>query len=117
MGVSKDTPAIKFDSLKDRFDLIPAKPLRDLAWLYTKGSVKYLDRNWEKGMKWSRVYASTMRHLNKFWQGYNLDGETRVKHVIAAAWGCFALAEYIDTHRELDDRPRRIKRRRHHGKV
>lgn len=96
---------VKFDADKPRFDLIPAMPLTELAKLYGVGAKKYADRNWEKGMAWSRLFAATQRHLWAFWNGEDMDQETRVSHLTNAVFGCFALREYMRTHPELDDRP------------
>lgn len=96
--------AIKADDGKARYDLIPGGPLEDLAQVYTMGAKKYADRNWEKGLSWSRVFAAIMRHLWAFWRGEDRDKESGLPHVIHAAWGCFAIAEYMKTKRELDDR-------------
>ena len=96
---------VKFDSGKPRFDLIPPGPLRQIAEIYSYGAEKYEDRNWEKGMQWSRVYGATQRHLNAFWGGQNNDEESALSHLAHAAFGMLALMEYIRTHPKLDDRP------------
>jgi hypothetical protein len=89
----------------ERFDLIPAGPLRDLARHYGVGSRKYADRNWERGYEWSKSFAALQRHIWAFWGGEDIDEETGSRHVIAAAWHCFLLSEFATTHPELDDRP------------
>lgn len=89
-----------------RFDLIPAGPLWELAEHNGKGARKYADRNWERGYKWSLSYAALQRHLNQFWGGEDIDQETGSKHLVSAAWHCLALAEFMRTHPELDDRPK-----------
>jgi len=96
---------IKDDTAKLRFDLIPAQVLEDLARVYTVGAEKYADRNWEKGISWGRVFAAIMRHLWAFWKGEDNDPEDGLPHTIHAAWGCFALTEYMRTCRRQDDRP------------
>ena len=96
---------VKYDGGKPRFDLIPAVPLETLAKVYTMGAEKYADRNWEKGMAYSRLYAASMRHLNKFWTGEDLDLESGLPHLAHAAWGLLALLEFGSTHPEQDDRP------------
>ena len=65
----------KNDFGKERFDLIPPQPLFELANLYAIGARKYEDRNWEKGLKWGRVFAAMMRHAWKFWGGEFYDRE------------------------------------------
>lgn len=88
-----------------RFDLVPVGPLTELAKHYGRGAQKYADRNWEKGYEWSKNYAAAQRHLTAFWAGEDIDAETGTPHVIAAAWHCFALAEFMQVHKEFDDRP------------
>lgn len=100
------TDARKDDQDKIRFDLIPPGPLQDLAAIYTMGAKKYADRNWEKGLSWGRVFGAVMRHLWAFWKGEDNDPESGLPHLAHAAWGCFALLEYRQTHPEMDDRSR-----------
>lgn len=97
--------AKKYDSGKERFDLIPAAPMIELARVYTYGASKYDDRNWEIGLSWGRVFAACQRHLWRFWLGEDVDVESGLSHLAHAAWCCLALIEYRDTHPELDDRP------------
>ena len=97
--------ARKDDTNKARFDLIPPRPLYQLADIYTYGAQKYADRNWEKGMKWGRIFGAVMRHLWSFWMGENNDKESGQPHLAHAAWGCLTLLEYTNTHPEMDDRP------------
>lgn len=99
------TVAAKYDDDKAMFDLIPGGPLSQLAEVYTMGAKKYAPRNWEKGLKWGRVYAAIMRHLWAYWMGEDTDKESGKSHLAHAAWGCFSLMEYAKTHPELDDRP------------
>lgn len=87
-----------------RFDLIPTGPLWQLAECYGRGATKYEPRNYERGYLWSLSYAAAQRHLNQFWAGEDIDPETGTSHVIAAAWHCFALALFMVTHPEKDDR-------------
>lgn len=106
MDSNSGKPGYKLDSDKPRFDLIPAEPMLELAKLYAMGAKKYADRNWEKGMDWSRVYRAVQTHLWQFWSGVDMDEETGLAHVTHAAFGCLALREYMSTHRELDNRPK-----------
>lgn len=65
----------KNDQGKLRFDLLPPMPLEELVFVYTLGSRKYADRNWEGGIKWGRVFAAMMRHSWAFWRGETFDRE------------------------------------------
>jgi hypothetical protein len=95
----------KDDDGKLRFDLVPIRALEEVVAVYNYGARKYADRNWEKGMKWSRVWAAVQRHLCSFWAGENLDPESGLHHLAHAAWGCLALLEYARIHPTGDDRP------------
>jgi hypothetical protein len=60
----------------------------------TKGAQKYAPRNWEKGMKWSKVLGPLLRHVIKFVAGERYDKETGCHHLTMAAWNCLALMSY-----------------------
>jgi len=94
----------KNDSGKLRYDLIPSGPLAKLAEVYTIGAKKYDDRNWEKGIKWGRIFGAMMRHAWAYWCGESLDPVDGQHHLASVAWCAFALIEYERTHPELDDR-------------
>ena len=94
----------KNDKGKLRYDLIPWRPMIELARAYTAGVEKYDDRNWEKGMAWSRYVGAGFRHFWKWIAGETRDPENDVHHLAAACFCLFALMEYETTHPELDDR-------------
>lgn len=96
---------VKYDDDKLRYDLIPVVPLAELARVYTTGAKKYAPRNWEKGMRWGRLFASCQRHLNAFWLGETWDPESGCHHLSAAVFACFALMEYQYRGIGNDDRP------------
>ena len=94
----------KDDTGKARFDLIPVRPLRALADVYTIGARKYSDRNWERGIAWGRVFAALCRHAFAWWGGEQTDPVDGQHHLASVAWCALALIEYETTHPELDDR-------------
>jgi len=100
----KSFAGVKHDEGKARFDLIPPEPLWELARLYTKGAEKYGDRNWEKGMRWGKVFAAMMRHAWKWWQGEEYDPEDGQHHLVSVAWCAFALYTYYVRGVGEDDR-------------
>lgn len=85
---------LRYDEGKLRFDLVPPRPYVELVKVYTMGATKYIPRNWEKGMKWSRVIAAMFRHIYKFLLGEVYDKESGLHHMAHVAFGCFALMEY-----------------------
>jgi len=91
---------------KGRYDLLPAHAVHRLAKHFENGSVKYGDRNWEKGQPLSRYLDSALRHAFAF-----SSGKRDEDHAIAAVWNLMCLVE--TQHRiatgtlpkELDDLP------------
>ena len=63
---SKNESGVKYDAGKARLDLIPPHALLELGNVYLYGAVLYEDRNWEKGMSWSRILGAGLRHIFKF---------------------------------------------------
>ena len=98
------TEGRKDDSGKLRFDLIPPRALEELARVYSIGAAKYEDRNWEKGIKWGRVFAAMMRHGWAWWRGETHDPVDGQHHLSSVAWCAFALMEFERIHPEMDDR-------------
>ncbi|MBN0040221.1 DUF4406 domain-containing protein [Cellulosimicrobium cellulans] len=97
-------------SKPERYDLIPALPLRQLARLYGKGSEKYEDRNWERGFDWSLSFAALNRHLWQWWDGRDgtdVDDETGLSHMASVAWHAFTLLhfEHYARYAGFDNRP------------
>lgn len=93
------------------FDQIPPQQLWRLAEHYGKGAQKYSPDNYRFGYDWRASYAALQRHLNQFWMGEDIDPETGSMHLIAAAWHCFTLAEFIDTHPQYDSRLKSVDQR------
>lgn len=87
------------------FDFMPARAMQELARVYTIGAAKYADRNWERGIAWSRVFAALQRHAWAWRAGEQCDPVDGQYHLASVAWCALALIEYERTHPELDDRP------------
>jgi len=96
--------AIKYDSGKTRFDLLPWWPIEEVAKIYTFGTKKYEEHNWWKGLKWSRLIGALFRHLFKWLRGESYDKETGYHHLAHVVWQCFALMEYERNGLGEDDR-------------
>lgn len=79
---------------KGRPDLISPFAETRLAKWYELGSKKYGDRNWEKGMPFTRYTAAMQRHLIA-WK----KGDESEDHLSAIAWNAFAIMH----HQELGE--------------
>lgn len=86
---------------KGRYDLITPFGIMRLAKWYELGSKKYEDRNWEKGMPFSRYIDSAKRHIDKY-----IMGMTDEDHLAAAVWNLLAIIHHEELGQtEFDDMP------------
>lgn len=99
-----DGKGLRYNAGKLRYDLLPPDGLAELVRVYTKGAEKYAPRNWERGMAWSKCFASMMRHCWAFWRGEDYDAETGCHHMAMAAWNAMALCVYSLRQIGEDDR-------------
>jgi hypothetical protein len=97
---------IKHDKGKPRLDLMSGPALFELGKVFEIGSRKYGDRNWEKGLKWGRVFAALMRHAWRFWMGEQYDTEDGQHHLASVMWCAMVLLHYDlhDRYKQDDDR-------------
>lgn len=79
----------KKDNGKCRLELLPIDALEEVGWVMTFGAEKYGDRNWEKGMKYSRLFSALLRHSFAWFFGEDRDPESGLLHL--AHCGCCVL--------------------------
>ena len=113
-GVIYDKEGRKDDTDKTRIDLFPPEAIFAISEILTFGAKKYEDRNWEKGMKWGRMFGATMRHLWSWWGGKgpttknfvfgDLDSETGYSHLWHAGCCIVFLITYEERNIGEDDR-------------
>lgn len=75
-----------------------------LAAVYTHGAKKYGDRNWERGMAWSRPYAAWHRHFAACVLGEDLDPDSGMPHPWHELWNVVCLYVYMMRGVGTDDR-------------
>jgi hypothetical protein len=73
---------------KGRYVLIPARALRRVALHYQKGGALYGENDWRKGMPFSDLLDSGIRHC--FDRG---QGKTDEDHLAAAVWNLLNLMD------------------------
>lgn len=93
----------KDDTNKLRMDLIPYAAFISMAEVLGFGCKKYEEHNWRKGIKHSRLYAATLRHLTAYWAGETLDKESGLNHLGHAMVNIAMILETQDN-KELDNR-------------
>ena len=82
--------------------------LLEVGKVLTFVAQKYGDRNWEKGMRWSRLFGALLRHVYAWWTGVDKDDETGLPHLAHAACCVLFLLHYEICSNGTDDRPRNI---------
>lgn len=102
----------RLDEGKLRLDLVPTDVIKHLAEILTQGTNKYAERNWELGMKWSRVLGSLKRHLQAIELGEDFDKESGLKHIDHVITNAIFLSRYYDSSPEYDDRPHKYLKRK-----
>lgn len=96
---------LRFNSGKLRYDLVHAWSHEQMVRVLTKGSIKYAERNWEKGMAWSNVISSLKRHLAAIEAGEDYDVETGELHAAHLACNAHFLTAYYKIFPQGDNRP------------
>lgn len=84
---------------------IPTRQLPGIARVLAFGAAKYAERNWEKGIKFSRVFAAAQRHAMSYNAGEILDEQGQAHE---SCFWCNVLFLVVFTSRgrtDLDDRP------------
>lgn len=97
---------VRYNEGKLRYDLVHPIAIEGLVKVLTPGSIKYTPRNWEKGMKWSKVIASLKRHLAAFEMGEDIDPETGQLHIDHLQCNAHFLSAYYKIYPQGDDRVR-----------
>lgn len=101
--------ARKDDTDKVRMELLPPEMIEATAAVLTFGAKKYAERNWEKGLSWSRCFGALMRHMWAWWAGQNVDPETGYSHLWHASCCLAFLIAYEQRGSGEDDRPSAIR--------
>lgn len=95
----------KFDGAKDPWHLLPIDAVCGVVKVLAFGAAKYGERNWEKGLAWSRCYSALQRHITCWWQREGVDEETGFSHLWHAACCVLFLVAFEMRGMGQDDRP------------
>jgi hypothetical protein len=104
--VIKQSPGgVKFDVGKPTFRLISFDAIAAINKVLIFGGQKYGDRNWEKGMDWSRPWEACIRHLEAWMRREPHDPESGMSHLWHAGCCILFLITYELRGVGTDDRP------------
>ena len=78
--------ALKYDSGKLKYHLVPSESIQAIAEIMTYGAEKYCENSWQGLDDFeNRYYDALMRHLEAWRQGEKIDKESGKLHLAHAA--------------------------------
>lgn len=101
----KKIQGTKEDKEKLRYDLLSPTSLEGLVKILTQGEKDYGERNWEKGIKWGKIFGAMMRHAWKMWSGEDIDKKSGLPHIDHIQANAHFLSHYRIHNKEFDNRP------------
>ena len=113
--VKDNKEATKYDKGKPPLSLIPRTALIQEAYGFAHGSKKYGKYNFKKGMAYTRIADSALRHIYSFVDGEDIDPETQVHNLALARCNMAMLLDFIDNGVGEDDRYDKIEVKKHRG--
>jgi hypothetical protein len=78
--------------------------LNEVSKVLSFGADKYGTHNWRSGLTYSRLLSASMRHINSFNKGIDIDPESGISHLAHAACNLLMLIEYQALDLGKDDR-------------
>lgn len=95
----------KYDGGKVMFQLLYWSFIEEMAKVMTYGAGKYGERNWQDGIKVSRLWGATFRHLVAILKGEYMDKESGITHLAHAACNLMFIFWVYRERPELNDQP------------
>ena len=98
---------VKHDNGKVKLDLLPVDALEEIAKCLEHGANEYGTRSWESDgkVKFNRMYSAILRHLFDWWQGKDIDDDSKMSHLAHVATNALILLSYsIRNEKSLDNR-------------
>jgi hypothetical protein len=93
----KGMTAIKYDSGKADWSLMPWEAVEEINKVLEFGARKYAAHNWQQGegFKYTRVLNSLLRHVFAYMRGEDIDPESGLSHMAHAGCNVLFLLHYI----------------------
>lgn len=99
------TEAVKYDTGKPDFTLVPIEAMEMMAEGFAYGARKYRRSNYrQSGLEWTRLAAACLRHVYQWLFVSTIDAESGCNHISLALCSLAMLAFQIKNHPETDNR-------------
>lgn len=96
--------AVRYNKKKHKWSLVPFSALEGMVRVLEFGAEKYEIDNWKKGLPYTEVCESLMRHLFAFLEGEDNDYESGLHHVDHLLANALFLSWLIENKPEMDNR-------------
>lgn len=95
---------VRYNKGKLKWSLVPFSALEGMVKVLEFGAEKYSIHNWKKGLPYTEVCESLMRHLFSFLEGEDIDNESGLHHKDHILANALFLSWLIENKPELDNR-------------
>lgn len=92
------------DHGKTRLELVDSWWIEQVGHVLAFGAKKYDDHNWTRGIAYTKLVGSALRHIFAFLRREDLDPKSGLPHLAHASCCLMMLAGMTRRHPELDDR-------------
>lgn len=93
---------------KPPMSCLPMAPLMEVGVAMLEGALKYGRHNYRvSGCRASTYYDGTMRHMNEWWEGEDVDPDSGLSHITKAISSLLVLRDSMIQGKFNDDRPPR----------
>lgn len=109
-SVKDSNPKDAIGSHKVPFGTVPAPVMAEVGLAMLEGALKYGRHNYRAiGVRSSVYYDAAMRHLTLWWEGQDIDPDSKLSHVTKAIAGLIVLRDAMMNEKLSDDRPPPVK--------
>lgn len=94
----------RYNEGKPKWSLVSWKALIPMVQVLEFGAKKYSSWNWTKGLKYTEVCESLLRHVHAFLEGEDNDPESKLSHVGHILCNGMFLSYMFLFRKDMDDR-------------
>lgn len=89
---------------KPKWALVDFKSLEPMVEVLEYGATKYGEFNWAKGLPYTEIVESLLRHVFSFLEGQDMDEESKLHHIGHILCNAMFLSHMCLYRKDMDDR-------------